>query len=829
VPYGSETVVFFELDQPFCSLSYGASPCTARLGVTGSRKCYNTRATCQDPANYSPGTLTLRFARSQEGLDAYGPVIPSLEDAPDTTPSALNLAAMERSASALGQREVVTVRLEDHRHSDLLVDKYRLERSFRAAPRTASFALGANTRKRHARRLAPGAFRRPLAQEIARAEFFGAYDATLDPYTRGTFWGKWLARNPFHSSYPCRVREGRIGQALEDMRVRNYIVDRIEGPNDGRVRLVAKDAFSKIEARKAVAPRASKGELSADITSGATSATLAPTGIGNADYPASGHVAIGDEVMAFTRSGDVLTLTRAQFNTTAADHKAEDLVQLVLSYVTQKPHDIAYDLLVNYSEIPAADIPKAEWDSLASSITELFTARITEPTPVNDLLGELCEQAGFTLWPEVTTGQIKFAALRASSAVATISDDAYIVDGSLTLKREDAKRVSQVWVYYGQRLPNEDVEERRNYASRLVVVDTDAEGEQQYGVPAIREVFSRWIPAGGRAIAEKVGERIVAMFRDAPLEVRFSVDEGRAAELGLANYVGLDVAEIQDDTGAKENRTLALVELEHGENVIAVRAQEVAFADDSGDGVRRIFIENDSFNLNLRSMHDLLFAEPTGSEVIEFIVVAGVTIGSTSASLPAMETGAWPTMTTRPLLKFEDPGASAKGRVQGKGGVGGNGGNPSGTTAGSTGGDALKVDALFSVDNEFGEIWGGGGGGAGADGSSAAAGEKTFGYGGPSGGGGAGTNGGAPGTPGAGWTAGGHWIPVAGASGSTGTRSAGGSGATTNTTTSGAGGAPGQSGSGSSTGQAGGAAGKYVNGNANVNWVNVGDVRGNVA
>jgi hypothetical protein len=538
--------------------------------------------------------------------------------------------------------------------------------------------------------------------------------------------------------------------------------------------------------------------------------------------------------MAFTRSGDVLTLTRAQFNTTAADHKAEDLVQLVLSYVTQKPHDIAYDLLVNYSEIPASDIPKAEWDSLASSITELFTARITEPTPVNDLLGELSEQAGFTLWPEVTTGQIKFAALRASSAVATISDDAYIVDGSLTLKREDAKRVSQVWVYYGQRRPNEDIEERRNYASRLVVVDTDAEGEQQYGVPAIREVFSRWIPTGGRSVAEKVGSRIVAMFRDAPLEARFSVDEGRAAELGLANYVGLDVAEVQDDTGAKESRTLALVELEHGENVIAVRAQEVTFAADSDDGVRRIFIENDSQNLNLRTVHDSLFAAPTGSEVVLVIIDNGVAVTSASTAQHALRTGSWPAGVD---LTIENSGV-----IAGKGGQGGKGGDYSNLghgspTSGSAGGPALLAEHAVSIDNANGKIYGGGGGGGGggAGGSNNSSGDNA---GGSGGGGGSGLGpggaggiiavgpGGPAGNPGA--TGG---VETAGAGGARNNVPGGYGGA------GGSGGGPGLSGSsgesGSSdgsppagSGAGGGAAGKSIEGISLVTWVAMGDVRG---
>ena len=47
------------------------------------------------------------------------------------------------------------------------------------------------------------------------------------------------------------------------------------------------------------------------MTTSTTSVNLTPTGIGS-DYGSSGYVRIGSEVMAFTRSGDTLTLTRAQ-------------------------------------------------------------------------------------------------------------------------------------------------------------------------------------------------------------------------------------------------------------------------------------------------------------------------------------------------------------------------------------------------------------------------------------------------------------------------------------------------------------------------------------
>jgi hypothetical protein len=101
--------------------------CQAILGTSGIRKCFNSRFTCQDPENYTPGVLTLRFGRGQEDTLQYGPLIPSMIEL-ETTPASINLAAMDKNTSALGSREVVTIQFQDHKHSDHLVDKYRLQR-----------------------------------------------------------------------------------------------------------------------------------------------------------------------------------------------------------------------------------------------------------------------------------------------------------------------------------------------------------------------------------------------------------------------------------------------------------------------------------------------------------------------------------------------------------------------------------------------------------------------------------------------------------------------------------------------------------------------------
>jgi hypothetical protein len=630
----------------------------------------------------------------------------------------------------------------------------------------------------------------------------------FDPYERGTFWGKFLARNPFYANYRARVRRGFMGDALEDMNVRSYIVDRITGPKNGRVSLSMKDLFSLIEARKAVAPVASQGELFAGISISDTTATLSPAGIGDEEYPASGHVAIQSEAIFFTRSADVLTFldgsppasTRGSLNTEAEAHDAEDLVQLVLSFESELVQDIIYTLLTEYAEIPAANIDKDEWDILAAAagMDDLYTARIVEPTPVKDLIGELCEQAGCTVWHDPATDMIRFQPLRPQGGVKTVTDREWIVDGSLDLKRQDNKRVSRTAVYFAQDNPTLRLDDRKNYRQRVITPDLAAESPTQYGVPAIKEIFSRWIPQFSSGLAGDVGARINALFRDPPHEASFRLFRDRDGQLQLAEPFNLLTFEGQDDTGAQTPILMSPVEIAREENEIAVKAQGVKFFTDPDEvaGVREITLNStDMRNLNLRTIHDSIYAAPTGDEEITFILPSGFTVGSTSTGSAAIRTGSWPAGVVLTL--------HIDGRAQAKGGVGGTGGSPNGA-AGSAGGLALLFEFQLHITGA-GEIFGGGGGGGGGGANGGAGG---------GGGGGAGTDGGAggaggsglfPGNPGATGTS------EAGGSGGTGGTSGGGTGAT-----GGAGGGPALAGAaggpGLFSGGAGGGPGNAIDG-----------------
>ena len=111
VPVGREPIQIVEILQPLCENVFGVSPCTAT--GTADTKCYNTRATCQDTANFALGTpLSLFFSSgkvAEQSVSGANYIFPSLVSV-STSPTKVNLAGANRSAKGLGNRAVCTIR-----------------------------------------------------------------------------------------------------------------------------------------------------------------------------------------------------------------------------------------------------------------------------------------------------------------------------------------------------------------------------------------------------------------------------------------------------------------------------------------------------------------------------------------------------------------------------------------------------------------------------------------------------------------------------------------------------------------------------------------------
>lgn len=752
-------LTYVEIDQPRCSLTYGVAPCTASIPTTGSAKCYNSKLTCQDRANFAETTVTLRFSKDADYYPRSIEAISSLESAA-ISPAIISLG------EDMGLRGELRVTLRDHKSADtgLGGDPYLSTR-------------------------------------------------TGNAFDKGTYWGKWRSRVRYLRGAPIRLILGELGQALADMKTHHFVVESVDGPNaDGSVTIVAKDPLKLADGDRAQAPALSQGYLQADITNVATSLTLAPVGIG-ATYPASGFAAIGgQECVSFTRSGDVLTITRAQLGTSAVEHQAEDRVQLVLQYVGQDPADIIYDLLVTYAGIDPSYITLTDWKAETSTyLGRVFSTNICEPTDVNKLISELIQQGALAIWWDDVARKIKLRVLRQIPTDAATFSPETILEGSFSSREQQDKRVSRVYFFYGQRNPLKKLDEEDNYRSAVVVVEADAEVD--YGTPAIRKIFSRWVAAFGRDSATRSANVIIGRYRDPPRRFNFSLFKDDAEEVNPGSGYQVEWWHLQDADGVIEPVPIQITRMAPSGDggSVGFEAEEANFTriDPVDLQNRSITIDTNTYNFNLRQAHDLIYPAPQVSDTfsLKVIIESGAVVGGTVLGSPAFDIGNWSGITGVTIEVLNN------GRIQGRGGKGGNAAkNGVAAQAGEAGSLAFKTTRAITLNNANGKIYGGGGGGGG--GAIKENGKQAGG-----GGGGAGQ---APG-------AGGDTGNGANQAGSPGTLDAGGAGARAGTSSAwpgGNGGAPAQAGSAPGGGGAGGAAGGAIDGNSFITFTALGDIKG---
>lgn len=644
------TVTYVEIDVDACSLVYGEYPCEAYLGVTGDRKCFNTLVTCQDTQNYNPVPKTLRFAVSADYLPTTPQAIPCI-DSINISPTRL------RIGEDMGQRASVTVTFADFASSDFAfsVDPYK----------------------------------------DSRGE------------AKGTFWGKFHARNRYLRGRPLRVIYGELGQELADMETRHYVIEEAFLSAESYT-IIAKDPLKLADDDRAQVPRLSKGRLASAINASNTNATITPAEIAE-EYSAAGVMRVGPELMDFTRSGASLTLTRGQYGTEAVEHEEDVMLQEAQVYSAMKASEIVADLLTQ-AGVTSFDL--SEWEAADELvIRRVYSALIAEPAPIRKLIAELSEQAGFTIWWDEIDGNVKFKPLGALASDAEVTSDV-MISGSYRSKEESQKRVSQAWVYFGIINPIESADEPKNYRFASVRLDLDAESSRQYGQPAIRKIFSRWIE--DRAAANEIGDRLLQRFRDPPRVFRFALmnDAARKINIGTGDPFIISHFSMQDDEGNVEFAPAAVTafrpawgkaEIEAEEIRITVVDPDAPFYFELTENVSDPAVQGQK-GFNLRERFDKTFAAtPDADTVIEVLVPASVVIGSTTTSVPSFDVGDWPA--------GADITIRVQGVIAGAGGRGGMGLPSLGSVNGQPGGVALYTRFPVTVINN-GTIGGGGGGGA---------------------------------------------------------------------------------------------------------------------
>lgn len=524
--FGKEAVVIVELVQDFCHLTYGIAPCAAALGVTGDNKCYNTYRTCQSATNYTKSAdgLVLRFCKPTQQLPLEWNAIPSLVSA-TIKPTILNIGGSAAASGALGERGSCSLVFSDHPDGDIKTDPYLSDRSH-------------------------------------------------DPFTTGTFWTKWIARNIYYKNRIIRIRQGYIDQTLEDMKVSYFVIDKVQGPDSsGRVTISGSDILRLIDDDKTRVPAVSRGELISSINDSVTTFDVIGAVLSEYDSP-SGTLRIGDEIMTYTGISEisgVITfsgITRATDGTTASSHDAEEKVQKCLRYTEALPHDVAYSLMVTNGPIPASYVPYTEWDDEAQVWLPQFTVStvISEPVGIKTLIASLTQECMFYIWWDERVQEIKLRAIRPPTDIPVEwNTNGHILEDSQNYREDPNQRASRVYVYYQPKNWAGDLDADSNFRKVRLSIDANAEGENEYDESQIKTIYCRFIRTDGQAL--NLGARFLARYRDNPRYLTVKVDADNR-DTWTADIVDVTSDMFVDFIGNQETRRFQVIsakEIQSGE------------------------------------------------------------------------------------------------------------------------------------------------------------------------------------------------------------------------------------------------------------------------
>lgn len=349
---------------------------------------------------------------------------------------------------------------------------------------------------------------------------------------------------------------GYVGDAIADMTARHYVITDWSGPDAaGASTITAKDVFDLVDDDKAVLPSLSQGKLAADITVDATTLTLAPVAVG-AEYPTSGRICVGSEVMTFTRVDDVLTLGRGADGTEISSHSAGDLAQICVRFEGEAVPDALYRVLTegDAGPIPADWIDLAAWHDEASAWlggTEV-TATLTKPYARRKLAGEIC-QLGALVWPDEVARTIRFRAnrpLAPGEDPYPLTDDGSMIETTGSLVENTDERISRVFFWHGQMDVTRDPTGGENTRRGAVAWNAAQEGALEYGETMIKEIATRWFgTAGNDAAASSIAERLGSRYRDTPQTYEGAIDWKDAQHLSLGAICRVTTRLIVDDVG----------------------------------------------------------------------------------------------------------------------------------------------------------------------------------------------------------------------------------------------------------------------------------------
>lgn len=397
-----------------------------------------------------------------------------------------------------------------------------------------------------------------LGEVVITAEDFPWFDGV------GTYFGRLIANNPYFLNRCVKIYSGFLSRgdtfSLSNFQERDYFIKDIVGPdNKGIVKIKAFDILS--QTKEDTIPRSTNGYLGAALVAATTNTSI---DVGNNDgFQASGYAIINDEIVSYTSSATANHITlgsRGQGGTTAADHASGDAIRHIEQY-SGNITDVVKTIFDNHTDIDTstyistADFDAEESAHLSSESIELW---VVEPTSVDKVLNDICEQTFVMLFWDDVTQKIKLKAIGPTLTNAVEwNDDYHILEGSAAAKRPQKNIFSQCWVYYGRINKKGSKTDPQNYKSLYILVDNEI--ETGLGKPNIKRLFCPDLPDSASTTASKISSRFIKQ-RSNPVEFMWEVDTKDQESLEVGDLALITTDLMQGTDGLPQAINMRVIE-----------------------------------------------------------------------------------------------------------------------------------------------------------------------------------------------------------------------------------------------------------------------------
>ena len=383
-------------------------------------------------------------------------------------------------------------------------------------------------------------------------------------YGAGDYFARLFSMNPFYFNREIKIHTGYVqdGFNFANFRTRLYFIKKMDYDWESRrLKITAKDLFSKVDERGLTFPEEKRGKLKADLPIFAGDSLASNSVYFPDDILASGtdgYYAIDKEIILIASN----VVSRGQKGTVAAEHKIDVLMRKIIVFNDRNPIDALYDILATSAGL-SAHIDQNDWNYIRDTYTlgDYLNGTISNPLSIKAITKKICEQFALNIWWDDELQKLKIQAIGYSlSEPKKINWQENILNTGHSYSVDIQKAVTQTWFYY-DKIDFTKGDSSENYGALYVYYDGNLEGEAGHRTTIIRKLYSDLVGAGGLGVAVKTTSRIMARHKEGYQEITFRLD-AKDTGLNVGDAVEITTVIIQDANGNPLLRNFEVIEKE---------------------------------------------------------------------------------------------------------------------------------------------------------------------------------------------------------------------------------------------------------------------------